>query len=259
MKYEANEFDSVGVSRPSDGDSGFFKVMEFDMDDLTVDMVSLSPALDARDEVSGSGNVEPVLENEDRILVRSPRNIDANSLADRFDINGDSTLHDRSVSNLNNISFDGYVTFTTTPPPPPITPDFVQAGSRANDQFLRFLSGAIPASAVNDRCADGDGCSITLTRVYGATTTVYGPCDFSNDPASNTFPILASNCSVIGTGINANGGAISILGSQSNTNCWFSDWDTSGNTGNGDQNGNFAVIIWNTTATNLTCTIRIED
>jgi hypothetical protein len=163
-----------------------------------------------------------------------------------------NTLHTGTASNMTGISFTGYADQGPQP--------FVQTGSRANDQFFRFLGNTIiPASEVNDRCADGDGCRITLTRTYGGATTVFGPCNFSNNPATNQFQILASNCSVIGTGINANAETEEILGPRTNTFCWFSDWDTSGNTGNGDQNGNFAVIIWNSTATNLTCTFRIED
>jgi len=64
---------------------------------------------------------------------------------------------------------------------------------------------------------------------------VSGPINFFNLPDSNQFQIRDANGAVIRTGTRANNATEVILGSLANTNCWFSDWDTSGNTGNGDQ------------------------
>jgi len=44
-----------------------------------------------------------------------------------------------------------------------------------------------------------------------------------------------ANGVVTRTGTSANNTTEVILGFLANTNCWFSDWDTSGHTGNGDQ------------------------
>ena len=162
-------------------------------------------------------------------------------------------MGERTASNLS-FSFEGYV-------PLPSPQPFVFTGSRANDTFVRFLANRIiPEAEVNSRCADGDGCRITLTRVYGTTApVVFGPTNFSYDPAASQFQIRDSAGNVIRTGINANLQTESIVGLQANTNCWFSDWDTSGTGANGDRNANWSVLILNNTATNLTCTIRIED
>ena len=131
-------------------------------------------------------------------------------------------------------------------------------GSRANDFFFRFLGNTtIPAAAVNDRCGDVDGCRIALIRVYGASRTIYGPIQFSYDTDTRQYWVLGSGGGV--TGVNANVGTTTILGVAGDTNCFLSDWDTSGGFGNGDQNDNWAVVDRNTTATVMTCTLRIDD
>lgn len=256
LQYSATNFDNVNVPGPSGGSSGYFKLMEFDTTGMTVDMVSVSPQLDINAGIAGGGNVVSVLSNADRPnTVRSTRDIDVNNLADRFDGNGRSLVHNRSVSNLVNISFANYATATPPGPQP-----FLLTGSRANDSFFRFLANrVISAAEVDDRCADVDGCRITLTRVYGGATNVLGPINFRTVLGTSQFQILDANGNVTRNGTSANGLTEEILGPRADTNCWFSDWDTSGNTGNGDQNLNWAVIIWNTTATNLSCTFSIED
>jgi hypothetical protein len=139
-----------------------------------------------------------------------------------------------------------------------VPPPFVLTGSLGNDQFLRFLGNrAISESDVNERCADGDGCRITLTRVHGTSTIVYGPINFSYNSATKRW----TGGNSPGTGINGSEGTAVILGSAVRPGCYFSDWDSSTGSGSGipDRNGNWAVIIGNNTSTLLTCTIRIDD
>lgn len=93
--------------------------------------------------------------------------------------------------------------------------------------------------------------------MYGASRFVAGPIKFSYDPATKQYWVLGTGGAV--TGVNADVGTQEILGALQNASCYFSDWDTSGNTGNGDQNNNWSVIIINNTATRLTCTLRIDD
>jgi len=132
----------------------------------------------------------------------------------------------------------------------------VQAGTSANDQFLNFLGAPL---ALDNHCGDADGCRITLIRVLGGTRFLYGPITFQI--AGNqwwTFAGGAAGSAAAGT--SSNGLTQNILGNSSlTTECFLSDWDTSGTDADGDQNGNFSVIVYNETGTPQTCTIKVED
>lgn len=135
---------------------------------------------------------------------------------------------------------------------------YVQTGSISNDSFLRFLGGKEMTEAqMIERCGDADGCRITLTRTYGSSRTVYGPIQFSYDPSSKDFWVLGSGGGVTGT--NDDGPTTAILGPTGNTNCYFSDWDSAGGVSTGDQDGNFTVIVFNSTSTPLICALRVDD
>ncbi|MCP3972919.1 MAG: hypothetical protein GY720_00335, partial [bacterium] len=111
LLYSSTNFDTVTIPGPANGSSGYFKLMRFDMDSMTVDMMSLSPTLAANAGIAGGPSVLPVLSNAARpTTVFSTRNIDPNIPASLVDGGGNPTLHTQSVSNLVNISFAGYGT-----------------------------------------------------------------------------------------------------------------------------------------------------
>lgn len=132
---------------------------------------------------------------------------------------------------------------------------FVQTGSSANDSFVGFLGAPF---SLDDYCGDVDGCRITLIRELGGTRFLYGPITFQI--AGNQWWTFANgDAGSAAAGTSANGGALVILGNQTTTFCYLSDWESSGNINTGDQNGNFTVIRFNTTGTAQTCTIKVED
>ncbi len=120
LQYSGTNFETVPIPGPADGSSGYFKLMRFDVDTMTVDLDSISPALAAFGGIAGSPpTIQPVLSNGSRpTAVTSPRDIDPNNPGELWeiiaDIDGDGildptpTLHTQSVSNLVNISFAGY-------------------------------------------------------------------------------------------------------------------------------------------------------
>ncbi len=111
LLYSSTNFETVPIPGPGSGSSGYFKLMRFDMDSMTVDLDSLSPALAANGGIAGGPGVLPVLSNGNRpTTVFSTRDIDPTNPANLVDGSGNPTLHTQSVSNLVNISFAGYVT-----------------------------------------------------------------------------------------------------------------------------------------------------
>ena len=110
LQYSGTNFDTVPILGGANGESGYFKLMRFDMDSMIVDLVSLSPALAAQSSIAGSPPILPVLSNVARpTTVFSTRDIDPTNPANLVDGGGNPTLHTQSVSNLVNISFAGYV------------------------------------------------------------------------------------------------------------------------------------------------------
>lgn len=113
MAYASSGFDAVPIPDIGGGFSGFFKLMRFDMDSMTVDMVSLSPDIAAQSTISGSSPIMSVLSNAAHPTTFSTLDIDPTNPANLFD-GTDPTLHAQSVSNLVNISFADYVDFVPT-------------------------------------------------------------------------------------------------------------------------------------------------
>ena len=223
------DFSNLPAQRAGLGrlDAGFMRIMRFDTDTRMVAIETFIP---------------PVVPIKNR----------TGTLVSTYTATSGADMNEKTASNLS-FSFDDYV--------PLPTPPFVLTGSRANDTFVRFLANrVIPASEINRRCNDAEGCQITLTRTYGTTApVVYGPIGFRYNPATSQFQVLNTAGNVVRTGTNANSTTEAILGPAANTNCWFSDWDSSGTGSNGDRNQNWSVLILNNTGTNLTCTINIAD
>lgn len=132
---------------------------------------------------------------------------------------------------------------------------FVQTGSSANDPFVGFLG---PAFSLDAACGDAEGCQITLIRELDGTRYLFGPITFQI--SGNQWWTFA-NGSGGSTAAGTNGDATTqvILGTNGLQSCFLSDWDSSGSTLSGDQNGNFAVIRLNTTGNTQTCTLRVDD
>jgi predicted outer membrane repeat protein len=202
-------------------DAGYMRIMRFDTNTRRVNIETFIP---------------PVVPIKNR----------TGTIVSTFTANSGADMGLTTASNLS-FSFDNYV-------PLP----FVRTGSLANDQFLRFLGGPpIAAAEINSRCADANGCQMTLTSQLGtAAPTVFGPITFRYNTSTNTW---SGGAATAPTGVNGSDGTRVILGSSARPGCYFSDWDSSTSSGIPDRNLNWSVIIGNPTSTRLTCELTIVD
>ena len=216
-------FSSLPTQRAGLGrlDAGFMRIMRFDTDTRMVAIETFIP---------------PVVPIKNR----------TGTLVSTYTATSGAGMNERTASNLS-FSFDNYV-------PLP----FVRTGSLGNDQFLRFLGGrAIAAAEIDSRCADSNGCQITLTSQLGtAAPTVFGPITFRYNTSTNTW---SGGAATAPTGVNGSGGTRVILGSSARPGCYFSDWDSSTSSGIPDRNLNWSVIIGNNSSSRLNCELTIVD
>ncbi len=173
LLYSSTNFETVLIPGPADGSSGYFKLMRFDMDSMTVDMMSLSPTLAANAGIAGGPSVLPVLSNAARpTTVFSTRNIDPNIPANLVDGGGNPTLHTQSVSNLVNVSFNGYVSTGSAGS----TPDAFSFVDLTDVAFITaFISNSITVTGIDtavDISVGGGQYSINGGAFTGVAGTV---------------------------------------------------------------------------------------